>query len=167
MLMNNLRVTRHIFLMRHAQSAEKQPGQADRARTLTSEGEESARKTGLKFHRLSVQPDYLLSSSAMRASMTADCVNESLSLSADRMSFVDELYEATTDDWEQQLRLLPSDSNSVLCIGHNPVLSLLASDLAHRNIDLKPGAFVAFTSTADTWAKFRIGLTELSPSTIQ
>lgn len=165
--MNNLRVTRHIFLMRHAQSVEKQPGQADRARTLTSEGEESARKTGLIIHRLSVQPDYLISSSAVRAKMTANCVNESLRLSADRMHFVDELYEATTDDWEHQLSFLPHDSNSVLCIGHNPVLSLLVSKFAKRNIDLKPGAFVMLTSPSDTWATFRVGLTELTNSSIR
>lgn len=167
MLMNNLRITRHIFLMRHAQSAEKQPGQADRARTLTSEGEDSARKTAHKLHRLSVPPNYMLCSTATRAKMTADCVNETLGLSTERVHFVDELYEASMDEWELQLSAIPTDSNSVLCIGHNPVLSLWASDLAQRNIDLKPGAFAAFISPADGWSKFRVGLKEGSLTTIQ
>jgi phosphohistidine phosphatase len=163
--MNNPRNTRHIILMRHAQSAGKQPGQADRDRTLTQEGEDRARKTGLTLHRLSEPPDYMISSSATRAKVTAHCVNEALTLSPLRLHFFDNLYEATASDWEQQLILLPLDCCCVLCIGHNPAISLLASEFAGRTIDLEPGAFSTFVSSANEWKSFRIGLTELSPAT--
>lgn len=161
--MNYPRNTRHIILMRHAQSAGKQPGQADHARTLTPEGEDRARKTGLTLHRLSVPPDYMISSSAARAILTAQCVNETLKLLSTRQHFADELYEATMADWERQLTLLPPDCCCILCIGHNPVLSVLASDFAGRTIDLESGAFSTFVSQANEWKTYRIGLTELSP----
>lgn len=165
--MNNLLVSRHIILMRHGQSAEKQEGQADRERVLTPEGEDCARKSAQTLLRLSVQPDYLLSSRATRAKMTAQCANEILKLSTDLLHFVDDLYEATPTDWSRHLAALSPDFKCILCVGHNPTLSVLASDFARQSIDLQPGAFAIITSEADSWINFRDGLTELGPTTLR
>lgn len=133
-----------IILVRHAQTAGKQAGQRDFDRLLTADGEVQAKNIGNFFVRNSVHPDYLLSSAAARARRTAELIHETSRINVAKKDFRDELYEADPSIWITALRELPPAVECVLCIGHNPVLSIVASHLAGRNIDLAPAAFIRF-----------------------
>lgn len=78
-----------------------------------------------------------------------------------KMDFRDELYEAETATWISAVQELPAAVQCVLCIGHNPVLSVVASHLAGRNIDLAPAAFIRFTSPSGDWKSFRNQIKEI------
>jgi len=150
-----------IILVRHAQTAGKQAGQRDFDRLLTTEGEGQAKKIGNFFVRNSVQPDYLLSSTATRAQRTADIIHESLGFNIDKMDFQDALYEAEPTTWITAIQDLPARVRCVLCIGHNPVLSVVASHLAGRNIDLAPASLARFESLAESWSTFHHHIKEI------
>ena len=150
-----------IIFVRHAQTAGKQAGQRDFDRLLTAEGEHQAKNIGNFFVRNSVHPDYLLSSTAIRARRTAELINEMCAITMSKMDFRDDLYEAETATWISAVQELPAAVQCVLCIGHNPVLSVVASHLAGRNIDLAPAAFIRFTSTSGDWKSFRNQIKEI------
>lgn len=153
---------KRIILVRHAQSAGKQGSQRDYDRKLTTEGEHHVRKTGSFFISTSITPDYIVSSSAVRTRATATILNESLHIHPSRITFLDELYEATADQWIDQLRQLPADVHFTLLIGHNPAMSQLASIFANRLIDLSPGQYAGFGSDTNTWLDFATSVHELT-----
>ena len=148
------RMKRRIIILRHAQSAGKQANQTDYERSLTLEGERAANNLGAMMLQQSIKPDYLLSSSAVRAKMTADIAIKSLGVSPSRVQYLKELYEASTDVWVHQLQQLPDDAASPLLVGHNPVLSQLVSLLEGRLVDLAPAAFFTCEINLDSWKDF-------------
>lgn len=157
---------KRILILRHAQTAGKQGSQRDYDRKLTTEGEDDVRKTGSFFIATSITPDYIVSSSAVRTRATAAILNERLHIHPSHITFLDELYEATADQWINQLRQLPADVHFALLIGHNPAMSQLASIFANRLIDLSPGRYASFGSTTNNWLDFATSTHELTiPST--
>lgn len=147
-------VTRRLILMRHAQTAVKQAGQHDSDRTLTIEGEAQARNTGQYFVLNSFLPDFVLSSGAARARETSRLILEAASVDPGKLRTEDKLYEADIATWLSQIRLVPAAANTVLCVGHNPVLSGLASVFLSQSIDLAPAGFVVIETTAPSWSEF-------------
>lgn len=103
-----------------------------------------------------------MSSGAVRTRTTAAILNESLHIHPSRITLLDELYEATADEWIDQLRQLPDDVHFALLIGHNPAVSQLASIFANRLIDLSPGRYAGFGSTTSTWLDFPTTTHELT-----
>jgi len=155
---------RRILLLRHAQTAGKQGGQRDYDRTLTPEGEQDVRKTGSFFQKSSLKLDYIVSSSAIRTRSTVAILNETLQLPMSSITFLDELYEATSDDWTGQLLQIPASVHFALLVGHNPAISMLASIWAKRGIDLYPGGYACFHSSATTWMEFTTSVNEIDLS---
>lgn len=151
---------KQIILIRHAQTAGKQAGQRDFDRSLTSEGEAQARALGKIFVTQSVHPDYLLSSSAARTRQTAELINESLRITPGHIAFRDELYETDTSGWIDGISQLPPYIKCVVCIGHNPVISVLASHFAGHEVDLAPASFARFESVTAEWTSFLNNLQE-------
>lgn len=145
-------MSKQIILLRHAQTAGKQAGQRDYDRPLTPEGEQQARNVGKYLVRNSVQPDILISSSAVRAQQTARLLNESLVLTPHQLVFRQTLYEADGDLWLEQIRHLDDRHHTVICVGHNPTISWLAGHLGGRPIDLAPAAFVMLRSSSLSWS---------------
>lgn len=155
-------MSKKIIVVRHAQTAGKQAGQRDYDRLLTPEGKAQARKIGLELVRNAVPPDILISSNAVRARQTTALINESTRVPASHVLLLDTLYEAETGTWMEHLQQLDNNLHTVVCIGHNPTLSCLASELARRPIDLAPGARVVFQSSALSWSTFHHDLREIT-----
>ena len=154
-------MSRKIVLLRHAQTAGKQAGQRDYERILTPEGEEQCRKTRQQFIRNSFLPNFILSSAALRAQHTARLVSEGFAIPDSNQQYLDTLYEADGDTWMRYLRQLPPHVNEVLCVGHNPILSWLASHLSGHPKDLAPCGFILLETTASSWMNFPTGIHEV------
>jgi len=157
---------RRLFLMRHAH-AESQVGygdDADRARRLTSAGEEEARKIG---HDLTAGgflegPLTFWSSPAQRTRQTAALIQEKCAPDS-RISVVGELYSAGADEILDLIRHEAPATSSLLIIGHNPFLYHLALQLAGRALDQQvfsslnggyPPASVTVFSVTQSWDRF-------------
>lgn len=153
-------MSRRIVLLRHAQTAGKQAGQRDYERILTAEGEQLCRKTRQQLILNSFTPDYVLSSAAIRAQQTARLVSEEFAIPTANQQYLDSLYEADGDTWIRHLRQLPLQVNHVLCVGHNPVLSWLASHLSGQPKDLAPCGFIILATKAPSWMDFTTGIHE-------
>ena len=128
---------RHLWILRHAKAApEPTWGGLDRDRPLTERGRGDAAALGRRLAGEQpplgldgvVAPQLALCSSATRTRETAELV---LGAAEDRVPLdaYASLYQATPDTVLTYLREVDEHARSVLVVGHNPTMYLLAWDL--------------------------------------
>ncbi len=121
----------NVTLFRHgiAMSTEDPACPADPDRPLTEEGVERTRRAALGLRTLRVAPDLIISSDYVRALETARITAEVLDVSP-RENLVRSAALHPTSDPREFLELLDrTPCNDLLCVGHNPNLSGLLSEL--------------------------------------
>lgn len=149
---------RFLYLMRHAQSADKQPGQTDKDRELTVQGLRDSIKIGAWLYTEKINPDAIISSTAVRAKSTAGLLLDTMKLMPEIMQLNDELYDASVRTFLQEITQLEDSLNRVLCVGHNPTISYLAEYLTKAEIgDLPPGGLVIIQFDILLWQKIGEG----------
>ncbi len=144
-------MTKKLFVLRHAQSAGKQSRQPDYDRDLTVEGEAKAKALGQKIKKENYDIDLILSSAATRTRHTVASVNEILQLTSEKIHYKKELYDAMLQDWIAEIHKLPADLRTVMLVGHNPGLSMLATNFHNTIVDLEPCELIAFEFDVNSW----------------
>lgn len=140
--------------MRHAQSADKQPGQSDKERELTVQGIRDSIKIGSWLRAQKINPDVILSSTAMRAKATSGLLLDTLKLMPEIIELNDELYDASVRTFLKEITQLEDTLNHVICVGHNPTISYLAEYLTKAEIgDLPAGGLVIIQFDILLWQK--------------
>lgn len=142
---------RYLHLLRHAQSADKQTGQTDKDRTLTPAGLAEARAVGFFFKEKSVIPELIITSSAIRAKATSQVVAEVLAYDTEKMVVEEELYEATVTTFFQVLSEVDPYINSVLLVGHNPVITFFADHLTKQQNNFQPAEVLTLKIDSSGW----------------
>lgn len=127
-----------LHLLRHAQSADKQPGQTDWQRILKREGEEEAKRIGIFLKDRRQIPDLVLTSTAQRAHQTATIVCHQTGYSTVLVKKYDALYEATATEFITIIHEIPSQVQRVLMVAHNPGISWLVEILSGQEVELRP-----------------------------
>ncbi|MFN8334154.1 MAG: histidine phosphatase family protein [Cyclobacteriaceae bacterium] len=149
---------RFLYLMRHAQSADKQPGQTDKDRELTVQGLRDSIKIGAWLYNEKINPDAIISSTAVRAKSTAGLLLDTLKLMPEIIRLNDEFYDASVRTFLQEITQLEDTLNRVLCVGHNPTVSYLAEYLTKAEIgELPPGGLVIIQFDILLWQKIGEG----------
>lgn len=148
--------------MRHAKT--QQGGSSDSARELTSRGRRDARAAGSWLRRQGIDPDLVLTSSAVRARATTDLVVDELDV-APEVRIVDELYQASPEEALEIVAGVDDVEERVLLVGHNPTMEELAHLLPGRPGDLDeahlPTAGLVVLAVADPWHRLSAGSAEL------
>lgn len=135
-------MTSIVYLLRHAQSADKQNGQRDFDRLLTPEGEAESEKLALLLTTLPERPTKIISSPALRARQTALPIQRALQIDNQQMEFPQGVYECFPDDWMSLIQ--ENKTKCIMLIGHNPVISSVASILCGKAISLAPCECIAY-----------------------
>lgn len=153
---------RYLYLLRHAESAEKQFGQQDKDRELTQRGVREATLIGAHLYKENISLHAIFSSSAERARSTAGIVADAMKTEAGDIRIEDDLYDASTRTFFDFITQIDNDLVHVLCVGHNPVISYLAESLTKEIIgDLPPGGIVSIKFASDQWKTIQPGSGEL------
>lgn len=115
------------LLIRHGIAVEPSDWDgADADRPLTERGEKRVAQVAAGLRRLEVRPSALFTSPYRRARQTAEILRAALEIVAS-MELADELVpEASPEAWIALFRDVPPDA-CVVCVGHEPHLSLAAS----------------------------------------
>lgn len=151
---------KELLLLRHAKSSWNPPLPRDFDRPLNRRGQRAARRMAEWFSRARRRPDVVLCSSAARTRETLDFLRESLGRPEIRYERI--LYLASAKRLLARLRKLPASARSVLLIGHNPGLRMLALLLsanrppeARTRIEVKfpTAALACFRVDAKTWKR--------------
>jgi phosphohistidine phosphatase len=153
---------RYLYLIRHAESKEKQVGQNDQERVLTPRGMREALLIGTYLYKEKATFDSILCSPAERAKATAGLVIDGLKLEDDKITFSEELYDASSRTFFQFLSELNDDHRRILCISHNPVITYIAEYLTKEVIgDMAPGSLAIIRFNINSWKEVAAGNGEL------
>ncbi len=153
---------RYLYLIRHAESKEKQVGQNDQERVLTPRGMREAMLIGTYLYKEKAAFDSIICSTAERAKATAGLLVDGLKLEENKITFSEEIYEASSRTFFQFLSGLNDDHHRIMCISHNPVISYVAEYLTKEEIgDMAPGALAIIRFNIDSWKEVAAGNGEL------
>lgn len=122
-----------LLLLRHAKSSWGVTGQKDFDRPLKEKGREGAALIGAHLHAIGSLPDVIISSPALRARQTTECVVGAIDGAGSGagapppvVSFEARLYEAPVETLLQVARSVGDDSAVVMLVGHNPSMHMAA-----------------------------------------
>ncbi|MCK4559446.1 MAG: histidine phosphatase family protein [Calditrichia bacterium] len=127
-----------LYLVRHAKSSWKFPELDDFERPLNKRGKRDAPAMGRLLKDKDIMPDIIISSPAVRASMTTKIISDILSYTLSRVKYSDEIYEADTTSLLKVVSRVDDKFNSTMLIGHNPGMTYFANMLANARIDNIP-----------------------------
>ncbi len=123
-----------LFLMRHAKSSWDDAFLDDFERPLNKRGRQAVPLIGQWMIEHAISPELVLCSTAKRCTSTLKLLKEEGIRFAD-ISYHEVLYHASSVDLLSLIRTLPDTLKSLMIIGHNPGMHILANAL----IKLKDG----------------------------
>ena len=158
---------KRLYLLRHAKSSWKDASLADHDRPLSGRGRRAAKAIGRYMREQDIEPELVLCSTAQRARETLARVEPALGGGAVKVER--RLYGARAEVLIARLRRLSPDLGSVMLIGHNPELQVLALELA-RPAPMRAsvaeryptGALVTLQLAGDDWRELGQGSCELT-----
>lgn len=136
--------------MRHAKS-DWTTNAADHQRPLNKRGVKSARRMGELLSEIGLEPDLVITSTAVRAATTAKLAAESGNWSC-AIRETDDFYESTVDVVLNELRQVPDEIENCLIIGHDTTWSRTVQVLTGANTAMRT-ATVAVIDIGGPWAK--------------
>lgn len=164
-------IVKTILLLRHAKSAWGEPGLSDHDRPLNRRGELAAAAIADHLVAKGIVPDLILCSTATRARQTLAPLIERLAAPAPPIALESGLYLASEDTLLNRLRGLPDATDTVLLIGHNDGIGLLAQALAGDGKasllaalrDKYPtGALATLQADIAAWSQLKFGTATLA-----
>lgn len=146
-----------LYLLRHANAAQATPPQmSDYDRTLSAQGVRDARSVGRFMQSNRMQPDFVLSSAAIRTAETAQIIMNVLfgKIDAANVSHFDkDLYQAPDEKLLSEIRKTDPSRRSLMLVAHNPGVAELAYMLGKVN-RYEPGTLSVFRAQCRDWNEF-------------
>ena len=151
-----------IYLVRHATADKGKPKSPDQKRALSKKGRKEAVKMAKKLKKNGMIPDLLISSPAKRAMQTARVFAKDVKYPKDKILLSKTLYEAnnasSSEAFLQEVRSMDDQYQSVMIVGHDPLLTAFAGYLRKDFTDALPGcAVVRFDFNNISWTKITAG----------
>jgi len=152
--------SRRILLLRHAKSAWDEPGLDDFDRPLAPRGRRAAAVMGVYLRDEDLVPDLVLCSAALRAKETWEIAAHELA-KPPAIEHDPELYMVTAERLLKRLRKLPATVLTVLVVGHEGGVDVLARRLVgdgaaplRRRLGEKfaTASLAVIAATFDDWA---------------
>ena len=108
-----------LIVLRHGKSEHHSAGQTDFQRVLAPRGLRDSQRVGELLVEKNLVPDEIVSSSAIRAMMTAECVAQASEFGGD-VTFTESIYEAGLSTLLSVVRKIAESASRALIVGHNP-----------------------------------------------
>jgi phosphohistidine phosphatase len=144
-----------LLLIRHAKSSWDQPGLSDFDRPLNERGKKDAPLMAKRVKEKGIELDHLISSPAKRARKTAKYFAEEFGFKKDDIKLVEELYEATQEEFFHTIKDINDKYNNVALFSHNPGLTDFVSSLTNVRVDNMPTCSVfALQIKTGNWKDF-------------
>ena len=139
---------KNLLLMRHAKASHD--GAADTDRTLLDEGREAAQRVGKSLQADNLTVDLALSSPAVRARETITAVLKAAGSSLD-VRYDERVYEGGPLRVLEVLSEIAETPNTVLLVGHNPVLEEVIKLMTNETVHLSAGTLAHIAVETENW----------------
>jgi len=160
-------MSRELLILRHAKSDWASGAMSDFDRPLAERGRKDAPRLGKWMRDQGLNPAYVVSSPAVRATETAKAVVRSLEFQAKDIAFDERIYLAHLRTLLEVLASCPPDADPVMLVGHNPGLDELVEYLCEGELPLSDSGKLMTTCALarielpDDWRKLPPGAGEL------
>ncbi|MCA8979282.1 MAG: histidine phosphatase family protein [Planctomycetes bacterium] len=155
-----------LLIMRHGKSDWETSVGRDHERLLNERGRKAATRMGRHLVERGVDPDLVVSSSAVRTRETTERLLACWG-GTPRVIFDRALYLTDTDGVIEYLSRTAGDAQVVLLVNHEPTCSLLVHCLCRENVDHFPTAALARVDLAiDDWQDLRRNVGTLAWMTV-
>ena len=144
----SIEIPRLIHLLRHARSSRDDPALIDFDRPLAARGRAACETMSAYLQVADVAPDRLLCSPALRTRQTLAGIRSVVGEETEAR-FDEVFYHGGPNELLAELRRVPDGVTSVMLIGHNPALQVLALHLGTRG---DPEALARMAATFPTGA---------------
>jgi len=151
-----------LLLVRHAKSAWDTPGQADDQRPLLPKGVKKTTKVADYLFKEGVNTDLVISSQAVRAYETAKIMAACLDYPVKNILKDRRVYDGPYDRLLDLIYGTANDVNTLMIVGHNPLITQLANLFLHPGIDDMPtSAVVCINFHTGKWEEIPASKSEL------
>ncbi len=144
-----------LLLMRHAKSSWNDKKEDDRDRPLSKRGKKNAQDIGELLRHEKMAPELILSSAALRARQTAEYVMDELKYHGD-ICYLNKLYMGEVEVYLQEVQGLSDEVNTLLLIGHSPVLDTFLQMLTGKIESLPTASVACLKAPIDTWKDLKL-----------
>ena len=150
-----------IFLVRHAKSSWGDQGISDDQRTLLPKGIEKTKRIAEYLIKEGVKPGLMISSQAVRAYETAKILADCLDYPVKQILLDRRVYDGPYDRMLDLIYATPNDIDSLMIVGHNPLITQLANLFLHPGIDGMPtSAVVCVLFQSEKWEDIPVSRSE-------
>jgi phosphohistidine phosphatase len=111
-----------LLILRNARSRSKDLNLSDHDRPLDELGKDDALNMGKLIKYKDLVPDFIISSTALRAKTTAEIVAKECKYEGEGIALERSLYEGKSKEYMNIIERLSDRHSSVLLVGHNPTI---------------------------------------------
>lgn len=154
-------MSRQLLLFRHAKAEWDGEIGADHERKLSKSGEADARLMGKTLSQSGQAPQFVFSSSAIRAHTTAKLANKAGAWDCP-IKVTDQLYNIQPDNVFDVIKQIAPFHKRIMLVGHEPTWSSLVNKFTDSNgIHMATGAIACLSFETDVWNEVYYGLGSL------
>ncbi len=149
---------RDLILIRHAKSSWKEHGVNDHDRALNKRGKHDAPLMAEILRTKKIIPDFLISSTAVRARTTAELFAKVYDLKKSQIQLSDDLYLADEMELLNEVKKISSNFSSVFLFAHNPGITDFANALCKADIvNIPTCGFCHAGIDSEDWSSIQFG----------
>ena len=150
---------KQLILVRHAKTEPLTDAENDFERKLKKRGHKDSRLVSDYLIGKGVAPDVIISSPAVRALQTAKILAGAFNIPESDVKEAPFIYGGfTNDEFITQIADMGGDAGSVMVVGHNPEIALMAVELTGENFFHFPTtATVVLNFSATSWSEIQVG----------
>lgn len=143
-----------LYVARHATAEPESPTGHDFDRRLAMRGEVEIGGVAARARDLDRGLDLIVASPAARTLATASAYQRAFDLADEQFKTARSLYTTETGHLADLVHSLPSSTEQVMIVGHNPVISRLGRWLADQDdfAELIPATVVVYEIDVEHWA---------------
>jgi phosphohistidine phosphatase len=141
-----------LLLIRHAKASRAHPGLSDHDRPLDDRGLRDAPDMGRRLKHKGLQPQQVLTSTALRAGTTAALMAGALELESGRVMADERLYASSVTNLLYVIQELDDALTCVALVGHNPEMTELARHFAPEVPDMPTCAVAQLDFELARWS---------------
>ena len=145
-----------VYIVRHGKAAPASANITDADRMLTDTG--VARTCKIAEYMAESKPviDHIISSPAERAYDTALIIADKLGIPVKKVVAEEKLFTGDDSDYLDLIEGLDDSVNSVMLVGHNPVITMVANRFANPKLDSLPTTgVVSVHLDTEKWADLK------------
>lgn len=150
-----------IMLLRHAKSSHDDSSLKDFDRPLAKRGQKDAPRMGTFAKSVQALPGHVVSSPAKRAKQTIELFAKTAGVDDELIHWDEDLYYGGARDYLAAVHNAPENANSILLVGHNPLMeetvSLLCNGEGAYTARIPTAALVCIEHPALDWQQVKPG----------